>query len=198
MNRNFLRRPCELLTQNRTMLHMTSTNAEIGIGFTLIFKILTYACFWQILGHSISSLEMSCLLRSSNFILQILEGCAVQNRINRADLNIRIIANTISCSCRPQRNLVQALIYWQVGVLYFPSSYSQLWFVPGWWILVNFWVIYGSLFVMSVILALRLELCNWKLHKENYKFYLWLFSSYWSSTTELQILPYIINKFGQE
>jgi hypothetical protein len=71
--KNFLRKPCELLTQNRTMLHMTSTNAEIGIGFTLIFKILT-----------------------------------------------------------PQRNLVQALIYWQLLKLYYraPNTsgyHQQIW-----------------------------------------------------------------------
>lgn len=41
VNRRYLQRPCEFLTTNRAMLYMTSANAEIGLGFTLIFLILT-------------------------------------------------------------------------------------------------------------------------------------------------------------
>lgn len=41
MNRRFLQRPCDLLANNRTKLQMASANAEIGIGFMLIFMILT-------------------------------------------------------------------------------------------------------------------------------------------------------------
>ena len=41
MIRRFLQRPCELLASNRTMLQMTSANSEIGIGFQLIFMIIT-------------------------------------------------------------------------------------------------------------------------------------------------------------
>jgi hypothetical protein len=71
--KNYLKKPCELLATNRTMLHMASANAEIGIGFTLIFKILT-----------------------------------------------------------PQRNLVQALIYWQLLKLYYRAPqtspyHQQVW-----------------------------------------------------------------------
>lgn len=41
MIRRFLQRPCELLANNRTALQMMSANSEIGIGFQLIFMILT-------------------------------------------------------------------------------------------------------------------------------------------------------------
>jgi len=71
--KRYLQTPCELLVNNQTMLYTTSANAEIGIGFTLIFMFVT-----------------------------------------------------------PQRNFVQALIYWQLLKLFYrapgTSTYhQQLW-----------------------------------------------------------------------
>lgn len=41
LNRRYLQTPCELLVNNQTMLYTISANAEIGIGFTLIFMFVT-------------------------------------------------------------------------------------------------------------------------------------------------------------
>lgn len=71
--KRFLKRACDLLANNRTMLHMISANAEIGIGFQLIFMILT-----------------------------------------------------------PQRNIVQALIYWQLLKLYYRAPNTSLYHHQIW------------------------------------------------------------------
>ncbi|KAG0577337.1 hypothetical protein M758_5G142500 [Ceratodon purpureus] len=71
--KRFLQRPCELLASNRTMLQMTSANSEIGIGFQLIFMIIT-----------------------------------------------------------PQRNLVQALIYWQLLKLFYRAPYTSQYHQQVW------------------------------------------------------------------